>query len=165
MTHITLTYLDREGALWASCRCVAAAAQRSCHVHPDGPDIVESQATTPFLDDADNAPVAETAHQLRLTFDKPPKDIGRGACDVSFAPKRRQYGISEVHFYIIFDEEGRLVLEGKPTHGSSVSYDGWGQEHKRHMFMWILFPNKTIQVHLANNFTLEIVLPKRHQWL
>ncbi|PGG96978.1 serine/threonine protein kinase [Helicocarpus griseus UAMH5409] len=114
----------------------------------------------------------KTHHELRLGFNKPPKNITRGfafgtepeRCDVLLAPKRRQGGISGVHFYITFDREGRVVLRDQSTRKTSVSYDGWGAQHRRRNFRWILFPQtvRTSTVHLPGSFALEIIAPPVH---
>ncbi|KAG5295526.1 calcium/calmodulin-dependent protein kinase [Histoplasma capsulatum G186AR] len=103
-------------------------------------------------------------HHLCLTFDKPPKNAGRGfsfgsdkaVCDVLLAPNRTCHHISRVHFYITFDEQGRLILKDESTYGTALSYDGWGGALRRRRFQWILFPEFTIQIHLPN-FALDIV--------
>jgi hypothetical protein len=103
-----------------------------------------------------------------LTFDKPPRDITRGYSfgterkryDVLLGAKRREGNISGVHFYITFDKEGRITLKDESTHGTAVSYEGIGQEHKRRNFQWILFPGREIQVHLPNDFNFDIMLAR-----
>jgi hypothetical protein len=137
------------------------------YVPPERPDV-ESRETTPFLEQENDEALLERPPQLRLTFDKPPRDITRGysfgterkRCDVLLGAKRREGNISGVHFYITFDKEGRITLKDESTHGTAVSYEGIGQEHKRRNFQWILFPGREIQVHLPNDFNFDIMLAR-----
>lgn len=105
----------------------------------------------------------ETKHCIRLTFDPPPKDPGKGyafgtdqqKCDVLLA-SRGVRETSGVHFYITFDVirgERRLVLRDSSTNGTAVSYSGQAEEEVRHHFPWILNLEKTdwkwkIEVHV-----------------
>lgn len=63
-----------------------------------------------------------------------------------------------MYFYIIFNKAGRLILIDKSKNGTAINYDGWGKQHKRRNFKWILFLKNIIQVHLPHNFDLDIVL-------
>ncbi|WEW58338.1 hypothetical protein PRK78_003806 [Emydomyces testavorans] len=161
---LTVRATDREAALQALQLPHNIDRYVSRH-QPQG--CVESREITPTEEDD---PDLENAEQLRLTFDRPPKDIGRGFsfgtdkdfCDVLLAAKRRQYNISGVHFYITFDMKGRLILRDESTRGTAVSYGNWGKRSKRHHFTWILEiarePEVEIQVRLPNNVTFDLVL-------
>ncbi|OJD13199.1 hypothetical protein AJ78_06317 [Emergomyces pasteurianus Ep9510] len=125
---------------------------RDQYMPSDEPDdVVESREITPYadLEEEDDTTERERSHQLRLTFNRPPIDIERGfffgtdkqAYDVLLETKTRQGDISEIHFYITFNDEECLVLMGAlNTGGTAVSYDGWGQRSRRRRdFKWILF--------------------------
>ena len=102
------------------------------------PETQTRESTPPEEEQDDTSDIEE----LRLTFDKPPKDIRRGfsfgtnreACDVLLGSNKFQSNISGVHFSIGFDKERRLVLQDDSTRGTSISYDGWGKEHGRRFF-------------------------------
>lgn len=54
----------------------------------------------------------------------------------------REEGISNVHFYITFNQKQELILKDSSTRGTAVSYDGQAKEEVRHHFTWILEPEK-----------------------
>ncbi|OJD27317.1 serine/threonine protein kinase [Blastomyces percursus] len=106
---------------------------------------------------------------LLLTFDKPPADFTRGftfgisknRCDVLLASTRAT-DISAVHFVITLDKTGHLMLRDVSSTETAVSYDGWGEQHQRRGFQWILDLNDkrmSISVHLRYGFRLDITLP------
>ncbi|OJD21036.1 serine/threonine protein kinase [Blastomyces percursus] len=106
---------------------------------------------------------------LLLTFDKAPTDFTRGftfgtsksRCDV-FLASTRATDISSVHFVITLDKTGHLVLRDVSSRETAVSYGGWGEQHQRRGFQWILDLNDKrmgISVHLRNGFRLDITLP------
>ena len=90
----------------------------------------------------------ESRHRLLLTFDTPPKDLGKGfafgtdeqRCDVVLA-SRGIRATSGVHFHISFhviNEKIRLVLTDASTRGTAVSYSGQARKEMRRGFTWIL---------------------------
>lgn len=118
-----------------------------------------SRRTTPDID-----PISIWG-RIQLTFDKPPKDILRGfafgtdkaRCDILLAEESGQGGISDVHFYITFDNEGRIILKDVSENGTTVSFGDWGKDEKRSHFTWILEFSKTYK----NNVRAIVQLPER----
>jgi hypothetical protein len=52
---------------------------RDRYVPPDKPDDIQSRETTPYPEQGeDDTTKTERAHRLCLTFDRPPRAIGRG---------------------------------------------------------------------------------------
>lgn len=90
------------------------------YIFSDISDDIESREIIFYsnLDKDNNATETEKIHQLRLIFDRTLKDIekeflfdiDKQVCDVLLATKRRQNNISEIHFYITFDEKECFVL-------------------------------------------------------
>ncbi|PGH13527.1 serine/threonine protein kinase [Polytolypa hystricis UAMH7299] len=78
-------------------------------------------------------------------------------CDVLLG-KPGLVGISGIHFYINFDEEGRVVLFDESDSGTSVSYKGWGKKMKLRHFPWIIPLESEIEVYLPYGLTFEIIL-------
>ena len=120
-----------------------------------------SRENTPFPDEIEEQH-ADVSHRLKLSFDKPPKDLRQGFvfgsdpdCDIrlvdrtNFQPQDRdkvQY-ISRKHFSVTFDEQRRVILRDTSTLGTSVSYDGQAEDEIRSHFTWIIFPGfETVKV-------------------
>ena len=119
-----------------------------------------SRETTPYSGDdfQDGNPKDKdaTSHRLKLSFDRPPKNMSKGyvfgwgpGCDIQLVDRddlrpgdREQVGmVSQKHFSITFDTERRVVLRDASTNRTAVSYDGQaGNELRRH-FTWIIFPD------------------------
>ncbi|KAK5214658.1 hypothetical protein LTR72_012191, partial [Exophiala xenobiotica] len=113
-------------------------------IYDDGP----SRETTPSYSVASETSVNELEylHRIRLRFDHETKVKGRltfgsdpARSDVLLTSKRRQYGISGVHFYITFDAKQRPVIQDMSLNGLTVSYDGQAKDERRKHFHWIFF--------------------------
>ena len=135
-----------------------------------------SRESTPFPgeDQGDNADVG---HRLKLSFDKPPKNVREGfvfgwdpGCDIqlvdrqNFRPEDRkkvQY-ISKKHFSITVDAQRRVILRDSSRVGTAVSYDGQAQDEIRSRFTWIIFPDfDSIEVKIPGaDISFEIQLGK-----
>ena len=106
-----------------------------------------SRGTTPSCqgDGEDESEIC----RLLLTFNKPPKDIGRGfsfgtnqhKCDVLLKPEKKNQ-MSRLHFSITFDEKQQLVLRDTSTHGTWVSFGEDKDPNPRHHFQWVLFSDQ-----------------------
>ncbi|KAI9789470.1 MAG: hypothetical protein M1816_006012 [Peltula sp. TS41687] len=89
----------------------------------------------------------DDSFELRLTFDRGPKDLQRGfvfgtnpqVCDVFLGPSHRT--ISRRHFCITFDEHRRLIIQESSTHGTAVGYDRQPKEDEKRT-------NTNITIHL-----------------
>ena len=123
----------------------------------------------------------ETAHRLKLSFDRPPKDVSYGYvfgwgpdCDIQLVDRenlrpgdrKRVEKVSQRHFSITFDAQRRVILRDSSTYGTTVSYDGAGEE-LRSYFTWIIFPGyKTIEVSIPRadiSFKIKLGKHKKHR--
>ena len=142
---LTLTPADDQG--------LAADAFRLQHnearyTRPSTFDDGPSRETTPgdsFNENLNDE--LEYVHRIHLRFDQNTKLKGRvtfgsdpDRSDVLLTPKRRQHGISGLHFYITFDNQNRPVVRDTSKKGLTVSYDGQAVDERRRHFQWIIFP-------------------------
>lgn len=128
---------------------------------PDPPlPVSTSRETTPSTAQNDGTEYSDS--QIRLTFDREPKDIEQGfvfgsdqaACDVLLGHSSQ--GISRQEFRITLDTHGRPILEAvSQSHSMTVSYDTQGKDQKRRLFKWILFQGHQIVIKISN-LKLEI---------
>ena len=139
-----------------------------------------SRENTPYPgedpEDEDLKDEDDTAHRLRLSFDKPPKDVGYGYvfgwgpdCDVQLVDRenlqpgdrKRVEKVSQRHFSITFDAQRRVTLRDSSKYGTAVTYDGKAGE-TRSDFTWIIFPDiKTIEVSIPRaDISFKIKLGK-----
>ncbi|KAI9670500.1 MAG: hypothetical protein M1817_004367 [Caeruleum heppii] len=107
---------------------------------------------------------AELVHRIQLTFSKKPKDPTKGytlgtnpqACDVLLGPRSTR-GISELHLRFTFDQQRRLVLRDSSSHGTTVSYNGNGEDEVRRHFTWILDLTKE-----DGDWDIVVRVPNKH---
>lgn len=142
---LTLTPYDELGlALKASRLPHNSVRYMEPSIYDDGP----SRETTPGYSVASETSVNELEylHRIRLRFDHETKVKGRltfgsdpARSDVLLTSKRRQHGISGVHFYITFDDKQRPVIQDMSLNGLTVSYDGQAKDERRKHFHWIFF--------------------------
>jgi hypothetical protein len=117
-----------------------------------------------------------TAHRLELAFDKPPKNVNDGYvcgwgpdCDIQLVDReslrpgdrKKVEKVGKKHFSITFDAQRRVILRDASKYGTTVSYDGAGNELRSH-FTWIIFPDfETIEVSIPRaDISFEIKLGK-----
>ncbi|KAL6716963.1 hypothetical protein ACLMJK_004876 [Lecanora helva] len=100
--------------------------------------------------------------RIQLTFERRPREITRGftfgsnpkICDI-FLPKS---SISNIHFSISFDEDGRLCLIDSSSHGTWVSYNGQRSRKPRHFFTWLLPKKDRIEVDIGEKDPVRFVV-------
>lgn len=120
--------------------------ENQCRYFPPQREIEQehgSRETTVSREDHDEGYVPNyTSHpRLQLTFNHGPKS-GPGfvfgsnpeCCDIVLPSLPK---ISRQHCYLTFDANRRLVLRDFSTNGTTVTYDGLGQERRKD-FIWIL---------------------------
>ncbi|KAI9826027.1 MAG: hypothetical protein M1826_006825 [Phylliscum demangeonii] len=131
--------------------------------------VFSSRDGTPALDEPiDEHREYETAHRLALSFDEKPKDPTKGfcfgahpdICDVFLGDRR--LGISNIHFYLTFNEKKEPIIRDCSTRGTAVSYSGQASDQLRNHFTWILSPPKEegswdIEVHLSQ-LSFKVIL-------
>jgi len=122
-----------------------------------GDSVSRETSLSVELDDNNN-----TGSRIQLTFDKRPRMIVDGftfgknpkICDV-YLPKS---SISNKHFSITFDDDGRLCLIDTSSHGSWVSYNGQRSLHPRHFFIWMLSPKDKIEVDIGEKDPIRFII-------
>lgn len=101
--------------------------------------------------------------RLELTFDQKPKNPDRGftfgssrkQCDILFSKE----GISQVHFSVTFDYEGRLLMKDTSTNGTWVSLrDHPRSSESRNQFTLVLSTETSFQLDFGDDHTPSIVL-------
>ncbi|KAI9840161.1 MAG: hypothetical protein M1837_001874 [Sclerophora amabilis] len=115
----------------------------------------ESNASSCVEDDD----VRKSVSRIELGFDRRPKDpcgwlFSRksASCDVVLDDRY----VYDQHFYVRFDEKGRLILMDLSSHEMSVMYDT--QLCKASGSTWILFPDFHIFVKVGPRIAFEIKL-------
>ena len=129
----------------------------------------ESVSTNP-----DDGPVQEHAPQLRLTFDRPPRDPQQGwvfgnnrsYCDIWIGCAQER--VSSRHFRITFNLQGQVILRDNSLHGTTVVYNEQCQKDNRSHFTWILLPeipDKEVKIDNWEHRKRERKEKDKHEWI
>jgi hypothetical protein len=148
-----------------------------------GPEHGSRESTASVEDDEDDDPTSYPGLQLTFNFKAGPGLVlgtDRNGCDIVL-PKLADNKISRRHCYLTFDAKRRLILRDLSAHGTTVTYDGQGDEKRRtivtyddkgrekcHHFTWILSDNhlKDVQkiVIIIQEIEFQIIVSKHETY-
>jgi hypothetical protein len=142
-----------------------------------GEDLKDEDLKDEDLKDENPKDEDATSHRLKLSFDKPPKNVNDGYvcgwgpdCDIQLVDREnlrpgdrdKVEKVSKKHLSFAFDAQRRVILRDSSTYGTTVSYDGKAGNELRSHFTWIIFPDfETIEVSIPRaDISFKIKLGK-----